>query len=95
MLIVYIYELNHSLVLILHLFFFIESYIFYNYIYNEIDKLDIKATANDEKATVEIIGNNELVDGENLLTIIVKSEDGKETVTYTITVNKGPLQTVQ
>ena len=62
---------------------------------SEIDKLDIEAIANDEKATVEIIGNNELVDGENLLTIIVKSEDGTKTVTYTITVNKGPLQTVQ
>lgn len=54
----------------------------------DLEKLEIEAIANDEKATVEILGNEELQEGENLITIIVKSEDGKETVTYQITVNK-------
>ena len=53
-----------------------------------LDMLEIEAVANDEKATVEILGNEGLQEGENLITIIVKSEDGKETVTYQITVNK-------
>ena len=53
-----------------------------------VDKLDITAEANDEKATIEIVGNTELQDGENLVTIMVKSEDGEKTTTYQITVNK-------
>ena len=38
--------------------------------------------------TIEIVGNTELQDGENLVTIMVKSEDGEKTTTYQITVNK-------
>lgn len=52
-------------------------------------KLDIKAKANDENATIEILGNDNLVQGENVITIMVKSKDGKENVTYQIIVNKG------
>ena len=52
------------------------------------DKLDIITEASEEKATVEIIGNTEFEDGDNLITIMVKSEDGTETVTYQITVTK-------
>ena len=52
------------------------------------DKLEIVAEANEEKATIEIVGNTELQNGENLVTIMVKSEDGTKTVTYQITVNK-------
>ena len=51
-------------------------------------KLNITAKANKEKATVEIIGNDNLQIGENVITIMVKSEDGKENVTYQIIVNK-------
>lgn len=51
-------------------------------------KLDIKAKANDENATVEILGNDNLVQDENVITIMVKSKDGKENVTYQIIVNK-------
>ena len=62
----------------------------YNY---EIDignitKLDIEAIANNETATVEILGNEELQDGENTITIIVSSKDGEEKVTYQIKANK-------
>ena len=51
------------------------------------EKLEIKAIANDETATVEVLGNDGLVEGENVITIIVSSEDGKEKVTYQITAN--------
>lgn len=58
----------------------------------DVTKLDIEAIANDEKATVEILGNEDLQDGENTITIIVSSEDGKEKVTYQIKVNKGVVE---
>lgn len=53
----------------------------------DIDKLDIKAVPNDEKAKVEISGNDSLKIGENTVKITVTAED--ETVrTYTIKVRK-------
>lgn len=51
-------------------------------------KLEIEAIATDDKATVEILGNEDLQEGENIITIIVSSEDGEEKVTYQITANK-------
>lgn len=54
----------------------------------ELTKLNIEAIANDETATVEIIGNEDLEEGENIITIIVSSEDGEEKVTYQIKVDK-------
>lgn len=54
----------------------------------DVSKLEIEAIANDEKATVEILGNEDLQDGENIITIIVSSEDGEEKVTYQIKANK-------
>lgn len=56
--------------------------------FENLDKLEIEAVANQEGATVEIIGNENLVDGENIITIIVTSADGSETVTYQIKANK-------
>ena len=53
-----------------------------------LDKLEIQALANQEGATVEILGNENLVDGENVITIIVTSADGTETVTYQIKANR-------
>lgn len=47
----------------------------------------VNAVANDEKATIEITGNTNLVEGENLINVIVKSSNGNEKV-YQITVNK-------
>src|SRR5699024_10813198 len=38
-------------------------------------------------AVIEITGNDELKLGENIVTILVKSEDGKDVVTYQIVVN--------
>ena len=52
----------------------------------ELEGLKIEAIANDEKASVEIL---ESVEGDvNNITIIVKSEDGEETVTYQVTAKK-------
>lgn len=53
-----------------------------------LSKLDIKLAANDENATIEVLGNENLTEGENVVTIMVKSKDGTETATYQIVVNK-------
>ena len=58
----------------------------------DVTKLEIEAVANDEKATVEILGNEDLQDGENTITIIVSSENGEEKVTYQIKANKELVQ---
>ena len=50
--------------------------------------LDVKTTAIDEGQIIEVVGNEDLKEGENIITIMVKSADEKETVTYQITVNK-------
>ena len=51
-----------------------------------LSELNITATANKEKATVEIIGNTNLAVGNNVITILVKESD-TETATYQINVN--------
>ena len=53
--------------------------------------LDITAETGDEDATVEITGNTDLKDGENLVTIMVKKGEGEDqqVTTYQITVNVG------
>ena len=51
-----------------------------------LSELNITATANKEKATVEIIGNTNLVVGNNVITILVKESD-TETATYQINLN--------
>lgn len=56
--------------------------------FKELDKLDIEAIANKEDATVEILGNEGLIEGKNIITIIVTSADGEEIATYQITANK-------
>lgn len=54
----------------------------------EITELIVNATTNDENATVEVLGNKNLKDGENVITILVKSSKTNETTTYQITVDK-------
>ena len=60
----------------------------------DIDTLEILATPNIEGATLEIVGNSNLKIGENLITIIVKSEDGETTKNYQILVTKNEPETV-
>lgn len=55
---------------------------------SNITKLNIEALGAQDDFTVEITGNEELKDGENTITILVKSKDGKTTATYTIIVTK-------
>ena len=54
----------------------------------DIDMLDIEAIATKEDATIEILGNENLQEGENIITIIVKSKDEEQTVTYQIKATK-------
>ena len=55
---------------------------------NDIIKLDIEAIGDKEDFTIEIMGNENLVYGENIITILVKSKDGEKTAEYKIKVNK-------
>ena len=51
-------------------------------------KLNITTKASDDNAKVEIVGNEELKEGENLINILVTDSKGENTVTYQITLNK-------
>lgn len=53
-----------------------------------LEKLNITALATKENSNIEITGNENLKEGENIITIIVKGENEAETVTYQIIVNK-------
>ena len=54
----------------------------------DLEKLDLSALATEEDASVEITGNENLQEGENIITIIVKSKDEEQTTAYQIVVNK-------
>lgn len=55
---------------------------------SSVTKLDITAVANDENATIEIAGNEELKEGKNIITILVRNSDNSEVVTYQINVTQ-------
>lgn len=55
---------------------------------NDMTEVTVEAVANDKKANVEITGNTNLVEGENLINVIVKASDSSEQTVYQITVNK-------
>lgn len=61
-------------------------------IFEPINKLNILAVAQNEKAKVTIEGNDNLVIGENYIKIIVLAEDGKTSKVYNIVVNKSENQ---
>lgn len=54
----------------------------------DLDKLNIITLATKANATVEITGNENLKEGENIITILVKGENEDETAAYQIVVNK-------
>ncbi len=60
----------------------------------DLSSLDIEAKANEENATVEIIGNENLQQGENTITILVSNSETDESATYQITVNKNVKEEV-
>lgn len=61
----------------------------------DLSSLDIKATATYSDAKIEIVGNENLQQGENTITIIVKNEKTNQTATYQITVNKNVVSEKQ
>lgn len=54
----------------------------------DIDLLDIEAKSSDPNATIEIIGNKDLKEGENIITILVSDSKSEQSATYQIIVNK-------
>lgn len=54
----------------------------------DLDKLDLTTLATEVGADIEITGNENLHEGENVITIIVKGESEANTVAYQIIVNK-------
>lgn len=53
-----------------------------------IEKLDITLLGTEENSNIEITGNENLQEGENIITITVKGETEEKTATYQIIVNK-------
>ena len=51
-------------------------------------RLEIEAQPTEEGYVIEVIGNENLQEGENFITILVSEEDGANIATYQITVNK-------
>lgn len=61
----------------------------YEVSFRDLEKLEIEAIANEEGAIIEISGNENLIEyGEHLITIMVSSADGTQTVNYQIKANK-------
>lgn len=54
----------------------------------DLNSLDILAKSNDSKSNVEIIGNENLKQGETTITILVTNPETEEVATYQIIVNK-------
>ncbi len=50
--------------------------------------LELTTIPTEENAEIEVTGNEDLKDGENLITVIVKEKNTDKTATYQITVNK-------
>lgn len=57
----------------------------------EQSNLDIKASTNNTSDKVEIIGNENLQNGQNIITILVTNSKSDEVVTYQIYVNKNVI----
>lgn len=58
----------------------------------EEEKIDVKAVATDPKYEVEVTGNKELVDGENIITILVSDDEGENVATYQINLTRTSTQ---
>ena len=52
------------------------------------EKFDIETLTENENYNVEISGNENFIEGENLITILVTDPETSQTTTYQITVNK-------
>lgn len=65
-----------------------ETYNYYIDVEKNIESLTIEALPKEDGTIVEITGNENLVPGENIITIVLKSADGEQTAIYKIIVNK-------
>lgn len=54
----------------------------------DIEKLNITTSATEANSNIEITGNENFQEGENIITIVVKGEDEEKIATYQIIVNK-------
>lgn len=63
-------------------------------IQNDIDKIDIEAVANDSDYYIEIIGNENLKEGQNEIIISVSKNDDEKTI-YKINVNREKAMQLQ
>jgi len=67
----------------------------YNYnitVANNIEALTVEAIAKEEGTIVEVLGNENLVVGKNVVTIMIKSADESKSATYQIVVNKEEVE---
>ena len=55
---------------------------------NDLSKVEVEAETSNKNATIEITGNEDLQEGENIINVIVKSKTSSEQTVYQITVNK-------
>ena len=51
-------------------------------------KIDVKAVATSPSYVVETTGNDNLKDGQNIITVLVSDKEGNNVATYQITLNK-------
>ena len=54
----------------------------------DMDKLDIVAEGANDNVKVEIVGNENFKDGENIITILVENQETKQNSTYQIVLNR-------
>lgn len=62
-----------------------------NYVGQE-TSLSVQAVATDASYKVEVTGNNDLKEGDNLITIVVSDANGENVATYQVTLNKSMQQ---
>lgn len=55
---------------------------------DDLEKLNVTTLATEANSNIEILGNEDLKEGENVITILVKGENEEKTATYQIIVNK-------
>ena len=54
----------------------------------DLSEVTVNGVASETDAKIEVKGNTNLVDGENIIKVTVTSKDGQSTVTYQIILNK-------
>ena len=57
----------------------------------DLNKIDVKAVATEPKYVVDITGNDDLKDGENIIKILVSDSEGNNVATYQVTLTKSTV----